>query len=85
MVDSLVPGWHLAIIGGNIHDGPGHCARDNRDPWAVVARGPVIVPVMGTIPVAVIKEDVHADVGYKVDIGRGDQDYGGRCRNHHRG
>lgn len=59
------------VVAGQVHDIPGHTVRRNIPPRAIIGRGPEPVTVMGTIPGASEKEDVHGHIGHDIDVGSG--------------
>jgi hypothetical protein len=71
----VVSGRRSAIVGRQLY-------QDTRDlrcgeiyPGSIVRPGPEPMALMGTIPVALVEENIHVDVRNRVDVGPGYYDH----------
>ena len=65
----LVSGWYPAIVGRQLYQSSGHSMGFNGDPWPIVGLGSVPVPLVRSIPVTVIKENIDGNTRDHVYIG----------------
>jgi hypothetical protein len=74
-------GGDTAKIGRHIDEGTWHTLGGKVSPLSIVGSGPIPPSFMRTIPVTLLEKDIHVHVRGKVDIGPGDDEHRGGCRN----
>jgi len=82
MRDVPMSGGDMAEIGWHIDYGTRHSFGGEVNPLSIVGFGSIPMSSMRTIPVTLVEKDIHVHVRGKVDIGPGDDEHGGGCRDH---
>ncbi len=65
----------MAVNRGQVVDGHRYPFTLNLGPWSVIAIGSVPMPLMGAVPVTVVKEYVCMNIGHIVDVRLGYDDH----------
>jgi hypothetical protein len=68
ITNAIIPGMMMAIIRGQMMEEPRYPVPFNEAPRAVIASRPVPAALEGTIPVVMIKDNIHARVRHCVCI-----------------
>jgi hypothetical protein len=80
--NSLVPRWNSAIAGRELQNGSGNAGWSGMDPWSVIGERPEPMPLMGTIPMAAIEQNVQVNIRNDIYIGSGYHHHGRRGMDH---
>jgi len=64
-----VPGWYPAIVRRQLQKRPRDPFRGKIGPRTIIRSSPEPVTFVGAIPVALIEENIHCNVGNHVNIG----------------
>ncbi len=75
----------MTKIGRNVDESTRHAFGRKVNPLSIVGSGSIPTSLMRTIPITLVEKDIHVHVRGKVDIGPGDNEHRGRCRNHQGG
>ncbi|MFH0957079.1 MAG: hypothetical protein V1897_00080 [Pseudomonadota bacterium] len=85
MGDLSVPWWQAAKVVWNMQHNIRYFMILDKNPTSVVGCGSIPVAMMRTVPVAVIKEDVHIEGRGKIDVCSRDDNNGRRYTNDYTG
>jgi hypothetical protein len=81
----LMPWWHTPEIRRDVYQNGRHSSSNNMNPRPIIAVGTIPTALMGAVPVTMVKENIHFNVGDKVNIGIGYHEYRRGSRNYKRG